>query len=293
LLGTCIANPALAPLALEKISADRFSVSLHAKLFSAIEQILAEGKKPDEFALDNRLSGESEYTSAGGLQFVIELSSSAVLFSPQNAIEGLAESVQKTYQRRQVQGIARSTEQDAENPLRPIGETIISLREKVTQIEDDVENSQRAMIHVAEITRELQPILTRLSDHPGEMLGFSTGFRSLDRLSSGFPSGSLTIFAARPSVGKTAFGLDIALRVSQTDIPVAVFSLETPRDMLQLRLVCRQRRINLASLTSGHADAGTWRALARAIAEVSTLPIYVDDRPRVRAIARATLETTK
>jgi replicative DNA helicase len=72
--------------------------------------------------------------------------------------------------------------------------------------------------------------------------------------------------------------------VAQDAVPVAFFSLETPRDMLGLRLVCRRKRVNLAALTSGNADTDTWRALASGIAEVSALPIYIDDRPRVRAV---------
>jgi replicative DNA helicase len=164
-----------------------------------------------------------------------------------------------------------------------VDDVITDLRENVTQLEDESEISQRGMIHVAEITRELSPILSRLSEQSGGMLGFPTGYRCLDRLSSGFPPGNLTVLAARPSMGKTAFALDIALRVTKKGNAVAVFSLETPRDMLQLRLVCRQGRIDLASLTSGRATDEAWKRLAPAIAEVSQLPIYVDDRPRPRA----------
>lgn len=93
----------------------------------------------------------------------------------------------------------------------------------------------------------------------------------------------MTVLAARPSMGKTAFGVDVTLRVARAGNPVAIFSLETPRDMLQLRLVCRHGRIDLASLTSGRATDEAWKRLAPAIAEVSQLPIYVDDRPRPRA----------
>lgn len=115
------------------------------------------------------------------------------------------------------------------------------------------------------------------------MLGFSTGYCALDRLSSGFPPGSLTILAARPSMGKTAFVVGGASRVAKAGNPVAIFSLETPRDMLLLRLACLHGRIDLAALTSGRATDEAWKGLAPAIAEVSQLPIYVDDRPRPRA----------
>jgi replicative DNA helicase len=285
LLATCIANPASAPLAADKISAEHFGVPLHAKIFRAIGQVLTDGKPLDEFALDNKLSGEPDYDSAGGLKFLIDISSCAVpMMSRASAIDGLAESVLKNSLRRRVQHTVRLTEERLEDPLRNVDDVIVDLRENITQIEDESEISQRGMIHVAEVTRELGPTLSRLSERPGEMLGFPSSFMGLDRLSSGIVPGSLTILAARPSMGKTAFALDIALRVAQMGNPVAIFSLETPRDMLQLRLVCRHGRINLASLTSGTATDEAWKRLAPAIAEVSQLPIYIDDRPRPRAI---------
>jgi replicative DNA helicase len=283
LLAMCMANPTLAPLASDRIRADYFGIPVHGKIFEVITNLLAEGKQPDEFAIDGKLSGHGDYDSSGGLKFLIEISSSAMATSRPSAIDGLAESLLTNWLRRRLQNTVDLADTRLQDSSLGVRDVITDLRQDVTQIEDESEVSQRGMIHVAEITRELTPILTRLSDRPGEMLGFSTGFRLLDRISSGFPPGSLTILAARPSMGKTAFGLDVALRVAQMEIPVAIFSLETPRNMLELRLVCRHGRIDLAALTSGRATDESWNRIAPAISAVSQFPIYVDDRPRPRA----------
>ena len=283
LLATCIANPALAPLAVDRIRLEHFGIPLHGKIFQAIMGILAEGKQADEFAIDRKLSGHPDYHSAGGLKFLIEISSDALPTARPSAIDGLAESILKNSLRRRVQERVELTGEQLQDPLQAVDDVIVDLREGITQLEDESEISQRGMIHVAEVTRELSPILSRLSNHPGEMLGFSTGYSALDKISSGYPSGSLNVLAARPSMGKTAWALDSALRVARKGIPVAIFSMETPRDMLQLRLVCRHGRIDLASLTSGRATDEAWKRLAPAIAEVSQLPVFVDDRPRPRA----------
>lgn len=283
LIATCIVNPSLAPLALERISPEHFSETLFGKIFRAVSRLSSEGKELSEFSIDAALGGDQQYGSAGGLHFLIELASHAVPYAPEKAIAGLAEALHNLYLRRKFHNLALSAQERTENPLNRLSEIISGHREDVTQLEDESESSQRTILHVAEITRELSPILQRLSERPGEMLGFSTGFHRLNRKSSGFAPGSLTILAARPSMGKTAFGLDIALRVARAENPVAIFSLETPRDMLELRLVCRQGRINLSALTSGSADDDVWKALPTAISEVSRLPIYVDDRPRVKA----------
>jgi replicative DNA helicase len=283
LVATCIANPLLAALALEKTSAVHFGEPLYGRIFEAIGTILSSGKPLSEFAVDSLLSGSPAYDSVGGLRFLLELSSSAVIFSPESALTGLAEAVHRNYLRRQVRNAALTTAERAEDKLNLVDDVISGLREKVTELEDESQASQRTILPIAEITRELSPILQRLSEKPGEMLGFSTGFPRLDRMSAGLPPGTLTILAARPSMGKTAFALCIALLVALKGIAVAIFSLETPRDMLSLRLACRHGRIDLSALTSGRADEEVWKELIPAIATVGQLPIYIDDRPRVRA----------
>jgi len=283
LLGTCIAYPKLAPLALEKISPEHLSQSLHRKILMAFIATEAIGKEPSEFDIDSRLSGDSDYDSAGGLRFLIELHSSAAPCKPETAIVGLAEAVRRNYLRRKFRNEADAAARRAEDKLNPIADVISGMRESVTALEDESQDAQRSMASIASITNEMAPVLHKLSEKRGEMLGFSTGFRRLDRLSAGLPPGSLTVLAARPSMGKTAFALDIALRVAMNGIPVAIFSLETQREMLNLRMVCRHGRIDLSAITSGRADDDVWREVAPAVATVRELPIYIDDRPRVKA----------
>lgn len=282
-LATCLANPAMASLAAEKIRRDHFGIPIYGKMFDAILQLLAAGKSVDEFAIVNLLSGQADFESAGGRSFVLEVASYALPSSRKGIIDGLTESLLKMALRRRFQRMIVSAQEHVEDPLRPIDNVIVDLRENITEIEDDSEISQRGMVHVAEIRHELMPVLVRLSEQPGGMLGFSTGFAGLDRITSGFPPGNLTILAARPSMGKTAFAVDVALRVAAAGNPVAIFSLETPREMLQLRFLCRHGRIDLASLTSGRASDETWKRVLPAMATVSELPLYVDDRPRPRA----------
>jgi replicative DNA helicase len=284
LLATCLANPPMASLAAEKIRTDHFGVPIFGKMFEAILQLLAAGKSVDEFAIVNQLAGQPDFESAGGRSFVLEVASYAVPSSRQSTIDGLAESLLKMALRRRFQRTIVSAQEHVEDPLRSIDDLIVDLRENITELEDDSEVSQRGMVHVAEIKRELLPTLMRLSEQPGGMWGFSTGFTGLDRITSGFPPGNLTILAARPSMGKTSFAVDVALRVARAGNPVAIFSLETPRDMLQLRFLCRHGRIDLATLTSGRASDETWKRVLPAMAAVSELPLYVDDRPRPRAI---------
>lgn len=283
LIGTCMANPTLAPLAGDKVRVEHFSVLLYGKAFAAMTQVLSEGKQVDEFSLDQKLSGDPLYQSAGGRTFLLEMIGASVPLPRASAIDTLSETITKLALRRGLQHTVEAARERVQDRLTSTNDVLVSLREEITQLEDGAELSQRGMVHVQEIARELTPTLCRLSEKPGEMLGFSTGFHGIDRVTSGFPSGNFGVLAARPSMGKTALALDMGLRVARMGNPVAIFSLETPRDMLELRLVCRHGRIDLASLTSGLAGGDMWKRVAPAIDAVGKFPIYVDDRPRPKA----------
>ena len=150
LLAACIVNPSASPLAAEKLSADDFGVPLHGRIFQAVTDVLADGKKPDEFMLDNKLRGEPAYDSAGGLHFLIEITGSGFSLARVSAIDGLAESVKTNALRRRICQTLNSAQKRSEDPLQTVGEQITDLRESVTRLEDESETSQRGMIHVAE-----------------------------------------------------------------------------------------------------------------------------------------------
>ncbi|MBU0686667.1 MAG: replicative DNA helicase [Candidatus Margulisbacteria bacterium] len=122
--------------------------------------------------------------------------------------------------------------------------------------------------------------------------GAPTGYADLDHLTAGFQNSDLIIIAARPSVGKTAFSLNIALNMAiKHKIPVAIFSLEMSKDQLAQRMLCSEAEIDAQKLrTATLPDAG-WKKLTRALGKLSEAPIYVDDTPsasstEIRAKAR-------
>jgi len=122
--------------------------------------------------------------------------------------------------------------------------------------------------------------------------GVPTGYRDLDRITSGFQPSDLIIIAGRPSMGKTAFALNIVERAAvESQVPCAVFSLEMAKEQLVQRMLCSRAEVDAAKLRGGFLSESDWPKLTRAAGILSEAPIFIDDSPaltvlEVRAKAR-------
>jgi replicative DNA helicase len=121
-----------------------------------------------------------------------------------------------------------------------------------------------------------------------------TGFPDLDKILAGLHRGDLIILAARPSVGKTAFALNIAVNAAKAGHPTAVFSLEMAAEQLVQRVLCAEARIDSQRLRTGYLNDEDWPAIMQAMGRLGKAPLWVDDTPsisilEVRAKARRLL----
>lgn len=117
-----------------------------------------------------------------------------------------------------------------------------------------------------------------LHEHPGDLTGLSTGFKDLDEKTSGLQAADLIIVAGRPSMGKTAFALNIALHAgTEARKTVGVFSLEMSKEQIMLRLLCSAARVNLHLLRTGEFGRKDWSDLMRKMGELSEAKIFIDD----------------
>jgi len=132
-----------------------------------------------------------------------------------------------------------------------------------------------------EISSELSKSLSIIEDYHkrgGEVIGVPTGFKDLDALTSGFQDSDLIIIAGRPSIGKTAFCLNIARNAAvDYNYPVGIFSLEMASHQLAMRLLCSEARVSSHLVRTGKLPEKDWQKLAIAAGELSEAPIYIDD----------------
>jgi replicative DNA helicase len=158
--------------------------------------------------------------------------------------------------------------------------------EKIEQILFTInqENYDKKIYSAAEIIDEVfSEIKTKIKKN--ESIGFETSFKDLDAILQGFQKSDLIIIAGRPSMGKTAFALNIARNiVLQYNVPLIIFSLEMSRQQIIYRFLATQSNINSNRLKSGKMNQTEWTNLSIAMKTISNLPIYIDDNPNLSII---------
>jgi replicative DNA helicase len=138
------------------------------------------------------------------------------------------------------------------------------------------------------ISKIIEDNIDTLEERQGNkslVTGVPTGFSDLDSLTSGLQKSDLIILAGRPSMGKTAFALNIAKNVAaDSNLPVAIFSLEMAKEQLSMRMLCSEARIDSARIRSGFFSKNDWMMLTDAAGVLSEAPIFIDDSPDISAM---------
>jgi replicative DNA helicase len=138
---------------------------------------------------------------------------------------------------------------------------------------------------MAEMAKESMKEIEKLFERKEMITGVPSGFRDLDQLTSGFQKSDMVIIAARPSMGKTAFCLNIAQSASiKHKLPVAIFSLEMSRHQLALRMICSDARVNSKRLRSGYLAQDEMNRIVASVGRLSEAPIYIDDSDSLTAL---------
>ncbi|MGH3091928.1 MAG: replicative DNA helicase, partial [Gaiellaceae bacterium] len=159
------------------------------------------------------------------------------------------------------------------------GETT-ELVDRAEQILFDLsqERAQGEFSHIEQLLKESFERITALYESGADVTGVPSGFRDLDRITSGFQEGNLIILAARPSMGKSALGLGMAANLAvRKNVPVALFTLEMSKSEVTQRLMCSEAKVESQRLRTGKLSADDWPRLTAACDKLAKAPIYVDD----------------
>ncbi|MFE7084650.1 replicative DNA helicase, partial [Priestia megaterium] len=161
-------------------------------------------------------------------------------------------------------------------------EDLLSDAEK-TIMEVAQRKNSGAFQNIKDVLVQTYDNIEQLHNRKGDITGIPTGFIELDRMTAGFQRNDLIIVAARPSVGKTAFALNIAQNVAtKTDESVAIFSLEMGAEQLVMRMLCAEGNINAQNLRTGNLTEEDWGKLTMAMGSLSNSGIFIDDTPGIR-----------
>ncbi len=288
-LGSMLLSTEALEGALGMLKREDFHRPAHGRIFEAMLDLNSRAVPVDHLSVADRLDVKGELEASGGKPYLLELSSSVPTTANWSRY---AEIVRRTSMLRQL--IDAGTRVVALGYDAPDEEA--SVVEEAERLIFDVTN-KRVSSNFQDIKPLLKSSLERIEELARKdvhITGVRSGFTRLDELLSGFHPGDLIILAARPSVGKTAFALNIAVEAARSGASVAIFSLEMSAEQLIQRVVGSEARINLQDIRTGRIRDEDWRKIHDAMSRLHTLNIWVDDTPaisilEVRAKARRQL----
>jgi len=261
--------------AIELLQVDDFYRETHRQIYGAMIDLYEKNTPVDQITLTENLKQKNKLAEVGGLTYVAELA---------DAIPTAAN----------IEYYAKIVRQKA--ILRNLITSATGIVAKATageeEIEDILDFSEKTIFEISEhqIKASYYPLrsilnstfkdIERLYEKKQLITGVATGFADLDEKTSGFQPSDLIIIAGRPSMGKTAFCLNIAQHAATVgQVSTVIFSLEMSKEQLALRMLCSEARVDNHKLRSGHIAENEWGKLTMAAGRLAEASMFIDDTP--------------
>ena len=249
-------------------------------VFGAILRVQDKREPVDVQTVTNELINSKEFEKIGGIEYLLEITESNIAPSNykhyidivkdqavlRNYLLQLKETISQ-YDKEEINDVSTFIGLTAERILRKAESRKISSFETA----ESVANRVKADLNTIKIT-----------DEDG-VTGLTTGYKRLNELTHGWQKSDMIILAARPSVGKTAFALNLCLNATlKTKKSVGIFSLEMPAEMLMMRLVANRSTVELGKIQTGKISQRDYVAIDKALSEIASTKLYIDDSPNIK-----------
>ncbi len=265
---------------LETLDGDDFYSSTHKRIFQSIIDLTDRNEPADLITLSSLLKDRSQLDAVGGAAYVgslVDAVPSAANISYYSKIVKEKSVLRKLISA--TTGILSRTYEDATD----IDGIIDEAEYAIFQISEN--KIRQSFSPIREIIKDSFRTIERLFEKKSLITGVSTGFEELDRMTSGFQRSDLIIIAGRPSMGKTAFALNIAQHASiEMDVPVAVFSLEMSKEQLAMRMLSSEARVDAQRLRKGFLGETDWPRLTTAAGALSEAKLFIDDTAAITVL---------
>src|SRR5579875_1659694 len=277
-LGAMLISADAVSEAAEILDPEDFYRTAHKVIFEAMRRLYEEGQPVDVVTTTAALQAkESVLESAGGVEYLAEL---AGAMPTALHIEQYASIVKEKALMRRIISTATQIATQGYDGEMTASEVLAEAERKILELSQY--KKTRDFTHISEVLETTFDRIEQLYASEGQLTGVPTGFSELDKMTSGFQKSDLIIVAARPSVGKTAFSLNIAQNVAvRAGVPAAIFSLEMSKDQLVQRMLCAEAYIDGHKLRNGTLDDDDWPKLSMGVSTLGNAPIYIDDTPGI------------
>lgn len=277
-LGAILVNPLSLGRIVEFLKPESFYKPSHQKIYAGMLELFRKNEPIDIVTISEHLRNKGELEQIGGRPYINDLALNVVTTVN---IEFYAKIIK---------------EKEIKRALINAGSEIVSMSYENEDTTNVLDNAQKLIFNIAaqKDTSDLVPIsdlvvssyeqIEYRFNNQDELVGVTTGYYDLDAITSGLHKSDLIILAARPSMGKTAFALNLAQNVAlKGKKGVAIFSLEMPKQQLVKRMLCAEAEVDSQRITSGHMQQKDWDKLIEAMTRLSDAKIYIDDASGVTA----------
>jgi replicative DNA helicase len=257
----------------------------HRLIFRHIALLIEHAKPVDAITVAESMENNAELDKAGGLAYLGSLAQNV----PSAAnIRRYAEIVRERSIMRRLAEVGSEIASSAYNPSgRDARELLDDAEKRVYEISESGERGKQGFIAIPPLlTQVVERIETLYSrDNASDVTGIATGFSDLDSMTSGLQPGDLVIVAGRPSMGKTAFSVNIAEYVAlEVNKPVAIFSMEMGGTQLAMRMIGSVGRLNQHTLRTGKLEDDDWSRMTHALGRLNEAPIFIDETAALNSL---------
>ncbi len=267
--------------AIEVISEGDFYRESHRKIYSAIIELFDRGEAIDIITVSEHLSKQGALELVGGNAYIASLATQVptaanVLYHSKIVRE---KALLRDLLRTSTDIVAKVYEDAGEN-----AEDLVDFAERsIFEIADS--RTKGKLIPLKDVVKDSFEMIEKLYAKKETVTGVATGFRDMDNMTTGFQPGDLVIIGGRPSMGKTAFALNVAEHVAvDNKEPVALFSLEMATEQLVMRLLCSDARVNSNDVRRGFVNKEDWNKLTTSAGRLYDAPFFIDDSSNINVL---------
>jgi replicative DNA helicase len=276
-LGSMLLDKEAIEVAIDILTEEDFYSEQHRIIFKTLLELYGRSTPVDIVTLTDFLRGSGELDSAGGVVYVSSLLDETPTSANAEYYAKIVE--QKSLLRKLIRAsssaisLCYNADKDAYEVVDEAEKLIFDVTER---------KGVRGYFPISEVIKDSITAIEKLFHRGDNYTGIPSGFKELDDLTSGFQRSEFIVVAARPSVGKTAFALNIAQNVAiQQRLKVAVFSLEMSKEALMQRMLCSEARIDSQRLRKGLLRTEEWGPLTTAAGKLSEATIFIDETPGI------------
>src|SRR5437870_4761043 len=257
----------------EKINEEYFYIPAHRTIYNVLVDLWNTGQAIDLITFTQVLRDRHLLETVGGAAFVTSL----FTFVPTAAnVQYYLDIVRDKYILREIITAATESVRRAYEEQDEVNNLLDEVEQRIFAVGED--RFKGEMLSMKEQVMSTLESIEKLFENKGAITGVSTGFRDLDKLTSGLHSSEMIVIAARPSMGKTALAMNIAEHAAiEVKLPVAIFSLEMSAQQLVQRMLCSRARVNLAKTRDGFLGEADFPKLTHAASKLAEAKIFIDD----------------